>query len=157
MSPMQHFIHFFGADHDFDTSTNPNVIRRRAIYNFVKTSVVFFTACGVVVAFTLIVNQFQIDHHEDTARKHDEHVNALRIQCISNWASAFSNRTNALVGPSSKRNDALDTLVIAFGTRDQAKIVKSYALYKKASATYTRLLKEHPVPPSPKFVCGKIH
>jgi hypothetical protein len=81
------------------------------------------------------------------------------IDCVSKAFSQLVDRANALTIPARDRADALDALFQTFRPTlsgqqpDRAIINAAFQKYFDAADRYSTLLREHPIPPDPRFTC----
>lgn len=160
MTPKDHLVNYFGTEIPSHVNDNAEVIKKRALYNFAKATVVFFSIALATVSLVIVINQVIINHN-------DENTNAQRILCVKKWADAYSARTNTLLKTSqdrdksaTARDEALNDVLVAAGSASKAVVTAKYkiylsaeAQYKKVQAAYTATQKSNPVPPTPNFNC----
>jgi hypothetical protein len=78
------------------------------------------------------------------------------VACVQEWAETDSNRTKAISEAGQNRQDALDLLVRSVGLAQVDRTVwdRAYSDYIRASDTYKKVVREHPVPAPPTEICG---
>jgi hypothetical protein len=75
------------------------------------------------------------------------------IACTQAWGDATVARSSLLGGLAGVRADALDRLVRAVATRDEAEFAAALAAYLEASDAYRAALAANPVPEPPSLRC----
>lgn len=90
---------------------------------------------------------------------HDQRATSDRqfkdLQCISDWATQYTSRTQALLETNLTRVSAIDQLVVTvLDTKStQAQRMQAAQEYVKASRDYQAQAKASPIPPAPEFTC----
>jgi hypothetical protein len=76
-----------------------------------------------------------------------------RERCVERWADATSARAQYLTSASTRRSDALDSLLLVAGQQNQAQTAVAYQRYLEASRQYKQAVVDHPPPDPPKLRC----
>jgi uncharacterized protein YoxC len=112
-----------------------------------------------LVVFLISAALYSINESHKTT-----HNNQAYIACVLNWANETTHRSNELTDAAQNRQNALDRVVrdVAEGQNPKnakdaaAKFQRDIQEYVRASDAYNKVLKEHPVPKSPKLACANV-
>src|SRR5690349_13858804 len=118
-----------------------NMIRRRikwlADHPWLLALVfVLVIATGPVIAFTIYNN----DH-------------AKLLDCLSSWADEYSNRSSIVAKATNDLRDSEDKVIRAAARGDRKAIIEELGNYVIYSDKLKQVLKDHPIPETPKLRC----
>jgi hypothetical protein len=110
---------------------------------------------AIVVVLGIAVSSLSLSRANKTTKE-----NETFITCVTNWANETSERTRAITVANAKRIEKLDVLIRDFGQFRQGsnevgrqKFFKDFDAYIEASDTYYKVLRDNPIPESPKLAC----
>lgn len=75
------------------------------------------------------------------------------MQCVASWADQFTARSEALVEPAKKKDEAEDRLIRAVAMNDPELFRSALAEYVEASDELAAVREEQPIPEAPRFQC----
>lgn len=115
---------------------------------------------SIVAALLLLLSIFSLYNFGQQTRTLADNNRAFTV-CMTNWASATTERNRTLTTLNSNRNQKLDTVIrdVAIAQKKpsvhiQQKFITDIDAYVVASDRYNKALKKHPIPKSPKLICA---
>lgn len=109
----------------------------------------------MMVLMVLLAAGFVKNYVDQQAANHQRQTDQQqRSQCLTDWADAYTARTDKVTTATRRRNDALDTFLAQIKLpQTPAQRLQKLDAYLAEAAAYRATLTQNPIPESPRLRC----